>query len=308
MRKKFLIKLLIFLILFLLIDNGIFLILKKGLDKYYGFGKNSEILIIGSSVSIAGYYIPLLQSALNMKVALYAQIGASLELRYVMLNHFLKSNTGKVKIVLYEVSPIMLSYKGLATNGYKLLYPYMEDSVINNYIVTKEARLSNYIMHKYIKTSRFDNHLLKYSFLGYLGFYSNVKNLIIDTATIAKLRNKERLEHILLDSLKIKTIEQSIHLIHENNAHTILINFPMTNFLKNSYFKDDYDQYLSFLQGLVKKFPDVSFIDLNINEFNDYHMFSDEVHLNTKGQKKFTEAICSELKQLRCIYPFTPTQ
>jgi hypothetical protein len=296
MKNSFLMKLFIFTILFILLDNCIFFVFKNGLDKYNGFDKNAEILISGSSVSIVGYNISSIESRLNKKVALYAQNGASLELRYTMLKHFLNRNRGTVKIVLYEVTPIMLSNKRLGVNGFKMFYPYLDDDEINTYIVSEEAKYSNYILHKYIKTSRLNVSHLKYSIQGYLGFYENVKNMTVDTTTLNNLKKMENIEPILLDKSKIETIEQTINLIHDNNARIVLVNFPMTSMLKNSYNKDDYNQYIFFLQSLVKEFPYVSFIDLNVDEFNDYQLFSDKGHLNTKGQRKFSEEICSKLK------------
>lgn len=299
MKAGFVIKVIVFLVLFGLFDSGIFAVFKKGLNQYYGFTRKSEILIVGSSASLSGYNISYLESALDKQVALYAQEGSSLEIRYVMLQHYFNNNSGIVNTVLYEISPRILSNRKMEVNGYKMFYPYMDDLVISKFIVSEEPKYSNYLMHKYIKTSRFNNHLIKNSINGYIGFYGNVKTLIVDTTTIMHFKNPERLEPILLDSAKVHAIEQSIKLIQDNNARIILVNFPVTSFLQESYLKSDYGNYLAFLKTLCEKYSDVSLIDLNKNGYNDYHLFSDKGHLNSKGQMEFTQGVISELTKVK---------
>jgi hypothetical protein len=294
MRKKFLINSLVFLCLFILLDYGLFFLLRKGLDKYYGFGKSPDILIVGSSASLSGYDIEIMESTLGRKVALYAQEGSSLDLRHTMLNHFLNNNKASISLVLFEISPRNFFNRGLAENSHKLFYPYMEDPVIDEYIAAEETKRTNYYIHKLIRTSRFNYHLLKYSFQGHLGFSKNVKNSIVDTTSFAH-HNTNALESIILDSAKVNILEKSIKLIRENNAMAVLVNFPVTTFLQETYNKDDYVQYLALLTGFALQFEGVSFIDLNVDECTDYHLFSDRGHLNRMGQLKFTREICKKL-------------
>lgn len=299
MKAGFVIKVLVFLLLFGLFDSGIFAVFKRGLNQYYGFTGKSEILIIGSSASLSGYNIPYLESALDKQVALYAQEGSSLEIRHVMLQHYFSNNEGIVNTVLYEISPRILSNKKMEVNGYKMFYPYMDEKVISKYIVSEEPKHSNYLIHKYIKASRFNNLLIKNSINGYIGFYGNVKKLIVDTTTIMHYKNPQRLEPILLDSSKVHAMEQSIKMIQGNNARIILVNFPVTSFLQESYVKSDYCNYLGFLKALCTKYSNVSLIDLNDNVYNDYHLFSDKGHLNSAGQMEFTQGIIFEMGKLK---------
>lgn len=291
---RFFIKSVAFLGLFLLMDYSLFFLLKRGLDKYYGFGKSPDILIVGSSASLSGYDVDLMEATLGRKVALYAQEGSSLELRYIMLNHFLEKNKGSVSLVLFEVSPRNFFNRGLAANSHKLFYPYMDDPVIDEYITSAETKTTTYYIHKLIKTSRFNHHLLKYSFQGHMGFNKNVKGSTVDTTSIAR-HDTEELEAIILDSIKVKTLMKSINLIRETNASAILINFPVTTFLQETYNKEDYDQYINLLCNIAQIFEGVSFIDLNVDECNDYSLFSDRGHLNRIGQLKFTKEICKNL-------------
>lgn len=295
MEIKIFKKLSIFIALFLILDFSLFFLLKSGLDKYYGFGKSPDILIIGSSASLSGYDVDVMETALDKKVSLYAQEGSSLMLRYIMLNHFLTSNKGSVTTVLFEVSPRNFFDRGLAANSHKLFYPYLDDTVIKNYIVSEETKPSNYYVRKLIRTSRFDNNLLKYSFQGHVGFNKNVKHSMVDTITFAR-RDSENSEAIIMDSMKIKSLEQSINLILDNHANAVLVNFPVTKFLQDTYVREDYNQYLNMLQSLTLKYKGVSLLDLNIETYNDNQLFSDMGHLNRAGQLRFTEKICTELE------------
>ncbi len=294
MQKKFLIKSLIFVGLFFIMDYGWFFLLRKGLDRYYGFGKSPEILIIGSSASISGFDIEMMESTLGRKVAIYAQEGSSLDLKYTMLSHFLNKNKASLSTVILEISPRNFFNRGLAENSHKLFYPYMDDPIIDDYIASEETKTTDYYIHKLIRTSRFNNYLLKYSVQGHLGFHENVKSSIVDTTAFTH-HNTNVLEAIILDSAKVKVLEKSINLIHENNAFAVLVNFPVTTFLQETYNTDDYIQYLALLTGLTQEYEGVSFIDLNIDKCNDYRLFSDRGHLNRMGQLNFTREICKRL-------------
>jgi hypothetical protein len=293
--KLLLMKLIVLITLFFIIDNVISFLLLKGINKYYGIGSNSEILINGSSMTMAGFNKEEMEFILNKEISIYARNGCGVEERYEMLVHYFNKDNGRTKTVLYETNPLLFSNKKTAANTYKLFFPFMDDPFVNDYIKS-EASLSDYLVHKLIKTSRFDETLFINALKGYISSHENVKNIVVDINTILPLEKQKNTLHIEYDSIKVEIFKKSIQLIHNIGAEVILVNMPMTRQKGETFKHTEYQQYLFFLEQFSNEHPNVSLINLNTDLFNDYHLFSDPLHLNASGQKKLTEILSKEIK------------
>jgi len=291
---KYFVKIIVFCFFFFLFDYLFSVLILNGLNKYYGIGTESEILISGTSASIQGFDNNLVELKTHKEVSNYSRAGASIYERYLMLNHFFR-NTKFNGVVLYEISPMMFSNKKITDNSYKLFYPFMDDENINEYIAS-EANIIDYIIKRIIRTTRFeDEQLLVHSIRGYLNNQKNIKNLNIDINKFKNVDGKIGTESIIIDKNKKDELLKSFDLIRSNYGYVFLVNMPLTKLKTEQYITKDYNDYLLFFKNISDSLSYVELIDFNIDHFVNNDFFSDLVHLNTKGQKIFSAAISDSL-------------
>ncbi|MFN9116278.1 MAG: hypothetical protein ACK5XN_40060, partial [Bacteroidota bacterium] len=138
------------------------------MNQYFGLDSNAEILLNGSSMSLAGFDKIKIENATKKSVAFYSRNGVSLEDRSTMLKHFFNKSSKKTSIVVLEVNPLLFSKKFTAANVYRLFLPFMDDAAIDEFVKSKTT-LKDYWVRKIIRTSRYDIDLFSLAVKGYMG-------------------------------------------------------------------------------------------------------------------------------------------
>jgi hypothetical protein len=293
----------LFVIVFLALDFLISIALINGLNKFYGLDHKSEILINGSSMSMSGFNRHEIEVQTGMKVANYSHEGASIIERMAMIRHFFRENRDKVNTVIYEVNPVMFSGNATAENVYTIFYPFLDNDIIDSY-VRENATLREYLIHKIVRTKRFESRLIRYAGFGYLGKFEKVKSVGLDTTNMEDLKIKSETVKIRMDSSRMQLFESTIDFIKEQHADIILVMMPMYRDKLRTFDPAGLQRINDYFQKVSLEDPNVAFINLNTDSLiNNSRLFSDPLHCNLFGQRQVTNLISTYLNSQRSDLP-----
>ncbi len=286
---------LILIVLFILFDFLISIVLINGLNNYFGFSENPEILINGSSMAMSGFNRKDIENYTGMKIASYNHEGVSIIDRYAMIRHFFQMYPEGVKTVVYEVNPVLFSNIKTAENIYTIFYPYMDDKTIDKYIKERTS-IKEYYINKIIRAKRFDSRLIRLIIMGYLGKSDNLKTNTLDTATLLPLITKKGMIEIAFEKMNEELFEKTMDIISSNHANIILVMMPMYHIKLNTFRKEDYNKLCKYFKDYCSARKDIEFLDLNQDSLiYNPNYFSDPLHFNVYGQRQITHMICSHL-------------
>ncbi|MBN1185294.1 MAG: SGNH/GDSL hydrolase family protein [Bacteroidales bacterium] len=292
---QFIKRLFFFAVIFIITDYFVSNIFLNGINKYFGLENQPEILINGSSMILAGFDKSEIENRTGKNVALYSRPGVSLADRSVMIEHFFDLYPENVEAVIFEVNPLIFSNRFSAENVYTLFYPYIDNPAIDTYIRNRASQ-KEYIVHKYIRATRYDIQLIKSSINGYLNNYTNIKTQVLDTNALEGLRRSQNTQEIEFDEGKIKLFEKTIDLIRKQGAEVILINMPMYTMKFKTFRSSDYERYISYFDSYSSSNDNVMFLDLNTRDISTRNKnFSDPLHLNREGEKVISSRIIEVL-------------
>jgi hypothetical protein len=296
MRNKLVIILLITVVAFIITDNIINKVMMKGVNNYYGLNQSPQILLIGHSHLMLATDKTKLETGLGMKVSKYCREGVNVTDKKTMVEHFL--NSGKadsLKYVLYGVDLATFTGDGLSRNSYKLFYPFIDDMYVNEY-VKGNSDITDYWLHKLMKTTRFNDDGLKNSAVrGWLDNWDNFKNNIIDIETYKKQLANGDERSIQMNDMLIRQFKETVNMITDIGVKVILINTPTLDLL-NQYEPDKYADIISWYTCFAAENELVEFWDFNPQYSSDHSIFSDRIHLNRHGQQVITGEIINHLK------------
>ena len=242
---------------------------------------------------MSGFNRKIISLKTGKKVASYCQEGASVEDRYAMIRHFLLNEGTHVHSVIYEVNPLIFSEQVTAENVYTRFYPYMDEWSIDQYI-SKNAPPWDYLIHKFIRTSRFDSRLLISITKGYLGRYDDVKLNSLKENEIKSLVVRRNTLPVILNKKLMTTFENTISLISNNSANTIIVMMPMYYVKKQSFDRIGYKKLSLYFENFCQNKANVKYIDLNRSKMTySVSYFTDPLHFNVYGQTKLSEIISS---------------
>jgi hypothetical protein len=288
-------KVFLFGFFFFLIDYGISELLLEGLYKHSGLNSNAEILINGSSMSLAGFNKNNIESSTHKSVAFYSRNGVSLEDRSIMLKHYFSIQNQKTKLTILEINPLLFSKRFTAANVYVLFLPFMDDNAINNFIKDKTSK-DVFLLHKFIRTTRYNSDLVSVAIKGYLGIYENKKNQVLDTNSLNRLKKIENSVPVEFNIEKVAIFKKLIAQTQLNSANIILVNMPIYENKMKTFRKKDYDVFISFIKKFSEGNKNILFLDLNQAEITSHaDFFSDPLHLNYQGQKKATSLLINKI-------------
>jgi len=297
---KWLRKYILFILILFAVDYSISYFLTEGLKKYYGFNTQPEILLIGHSHTMLGLNKNMIEAGLHCKVAKYAIEGVNVLDRLTMVNHFLHQKGNSVKIITYDVDAFFLTRGGLSKNSYQLFYPFMDDKYINEYIKLENKNKYEYLVKKFIKTSRFTDLNLNGSLRGYLRFYSNIKIGVIDTVAYKKKIENNDFAKITFDSDLQAKFEETLKIIQNAHITLVLVLIPTIDIL-NRMEPEKYEKAISLLEEYSRNNKNVYFINYNVEYANQHELFYDPIHLNPKGSKVITERLIKDLRKIFVI-------
>lgn len=284
--------------LFFICDILINIFMMKGVDNYYGLNQDPEILLIGHSHLMLATDKKRLENELGMKVSKYCREGVNVSDKKVMVEHFLNSgHADSLKYVLYGVDLATFTGDGLSANSYQLFYPFMGDEKVDAY-VKSQATPTDYWLHKLVKTTRFNDDGLKNSAIrGWLSNWDNLKTNVINVeAYKKKLANGDE-RSIKMNKALMAQFEETVQEITSRGVKVILVNTPTLDLL-NDYEPDKYQAMMDWFETFAEENDLVEFIDYNPKYASDYSIFSDRLHLNSKGQQVITTELINHIKRL----------
>jgi hypothetical protein len=294
--SRFLQKVFIFCICFWAIDAGSSNLMRRGLDRYYGFNSRPEILINGSSMTLSGFHKSLIEKETNKKVSIYAKEGVGIEERYAMLKHFFSGEGNSVKIVIYELNPLLFSNQLTADNAYMLFYPFMDNDAIDKFI-KKKASILDYYTHKYLRSVRFDALTMNFVFKGYFNSYENFKTSSIDPNIAYFPPEQIGKTSIEINKGKLAIFENTIALLAAKKIKVILVMMPIYYQKQATYDPISYANLTAVFNETAERYKDINFVDLNTPDLTyDAALFGDLLHLNREGQKTVTSSIIKLIK------------
>lgn len=296
--KKIIFWIVISIVLFVLIDNAVNIVMMKGVNHNYGLDQDSEILLIGHSHLMLATDKVRLERETGMKVSKYCREGVNVTDKKAMVQHFL--NTGhadSLKYVLYGVDLATFIGSGLSQNSYTLFYPFIDDPTINKY-VREQASASDYWLHKLVKSTRFNDDGLKNSSIrGWLNTWVNLKTNVIDIEAYRNRLANGNERHIQMNPELMRQFDETINMITERGVRVVLVNTPTVDLL-NQFEPEKYQQVMTWFNEYANERPLVEFWDFNPKYESDYSIFSDRLHLNSKGQRLITDELVSGIKSL----------
>jgi len=292
-KKKALRIMVLFLISFFILDFFVGIVLKNGLEAYYGLNENVKIALVGHSHLMLGIDKVQMEQDLGYKVAKYTSEGVNVANRKLMIEHLLSKNN-KIETIIYGVDAWMFSGEGLSENSHALFYPFLSDASINRF-VKKAGSESEYWTRKLIKSTRYSEGLISSSLRGYFKKWDNLKFGTVDIERLKKSIALGEYREINNNKENIDTLIESIELLKKKGINIILLYVPTIDIV-NQVESEKCEETLQIFRNLENEYTNVEFVNF-LEPFSHQHdLFFDPIHLNPKGQNKVTEKLISHLK------------
>jgi hypothetical protein len=289
-RSLFL-KVLLLVLFFLAADLGLFHILKLGMDKYYGFTKKADILLVGHSHTVLGLDAEKLEQGLNVPVAKYATAGANVLDRYWMIRQYVETHPS-VRFVVYDVDPRLFDSEGLSSASYTLFLPYLDDRAMASYM-KQEATWQEYYSGRLVRTTRFRDQTLNIALRGLFDKVENKKAGRFNMNNVENYLAREQGRAIRLNPESIQCFRDTIAYLTDQNISVILLFIPVVDLL------NDIDPAAQ--ERVVEIFEDaardnnVFFFNYNDEYEHKHELFYDLRHLNREGNRLVTDRLSSDL-------------
>ena len=100
-----LLRLIGFLLLFIVFDLVLSIFLLKGIDRFYGLKSNADVLMLGHSHLMLAIDKQLLEESSGLKVAKYTREGVNMADRRVMAQQYFSTCSAKPEIVILSIDP-----------------------------------------------------------------------------------------------------------------------------------------------------------------------------------------------------------
>ena len=290
--KKRIIRIIIFLLIFLGLDWSVSSILRMGMERYYGIGQDADILVIGHSHMMKTCNKIKLEKELKLKIAKYCREGVLVPQRQKMVQHFLEAQKNHtVPLVLYGVDPLMFANSDdLSTNSYKLFYPFMETPIMDEY-VREEASLWDYSLHKYVRTTRFSDTAIYRSARGWLGYWESLASGTISDADWKKPRPWK----VFMPEKNVKIFRDTINQLVASGAHVVLVYPSIVKSYETSN-PEAFQYMMNYFRTLADDNPNIDFLNYAPLISHHQEFFEDPVHINRKGEIVFTNELIKDLK------------
>lgn len=266
--------------------------LNKGLERYFGFDKPADVVLVGHSHLMLALDKELLERELNITVAKYCREGVNVSDRKQMVKHFLSLSESKPpRMVIYGVDPFMFTGKGLSANSYKLFYPFMDEAVMDDYIKAEAESSWDYWLHKLLCVTRYSDALINSSMRGWMENWDNYKRGQVSQEVIDAAGHRE----IAFEQNLIDAFTETIRILTDSGIQVLLLNTPVVDTIREQNLQK-WERVESVLQGIAQSSDLVEYRDYNSLFSKNYSLFYDAIHLNQDGQLKVTEHFIREEK------------
>lgn len=267
--------------------------LEDGLNRYYGLNTDAEIAFVGHSHLMLALDKSRFEKTMNKKVAKYTREGVNIVDRDLMIDQLILVNK-QTKIVVYGVDAWMFTGEGLSANSYKLFYPFMGTSNVDNY-VKSQTSFFDFWQKKIIQTSRYNEGLISGSLRGKFDNWDNFKLGTVDTVQLKKNISRGDIRKINSSSQNIKIFESTIEKLVKRNIKVFLVYVPTISFY-NKAEKDKFHECLNYFREFAKTSKNIQYLEFIDGWEMKYNYFFDPIHLNPLGQKAFTDSLMRYLK------------
>lgn len=286
------------IVIFFAADFAAERLMKRGVDNYFGLNQNSEILLVGHSHLMLSVDKQRMESELGRKVSKYCREGVNAADRDVMVRHFLRSgHADSLRVVLYGVDLYTFTGEGLSKNSYQLFYPFIDSPDVDTYL-RKEATPLNYWLHKIVRTSRYNSDAIKNSAIrGWQNNWDNYKTNVIDYKKYAASIAKSTPQPIEMNDTIMAALKHTVKTLTDRGIRVVLVNTPTIDLLNRSQ-GDRYRDITYWYRNFAASDSLVEFWDFNPAYSSNHTIFSDPIHLNTRGQQLITTELISRLRNL----------
>ena len=301
--KRILFIILLAVVIFVAADWALDLAMMRGVNNYYGLNQNSDVLLIGHSHLMLATDKQRLEKETGLKVSKYCREGVNVTDRETMIDHFLHNgHADSLKTVLYGVDLYTFTGSGLSKNSYQLFYPFIDNADVDKYL-RKEASPTDYWLHKLVRSTRFNNDGLKNSvWRGWADNWDNFKTNTLDAEAYGKRIAKNGAQRPELNDTLISTFKRSVDNLTKRGVKVVLVNTPTIDIL-NKATGEDYERVMNVYREMADKNPLIDFWDFNPKYAGDHSIFSDAIHLNTKGQEIVTTELIERLNNQKSKHP-----
>lgn len=291
--KKFIKQILIFALIFFIIDKAAYFILvktselqsDKKLEKILEGGMDKELIILGSSRGIGNLIGEQLENETGLTTYNLSYRGSDINFQSYIFKSYLLHNSVPQNLFLVIDNPALLDAEPVLSFRYDRLYPLAHYNEINDTLIKLKKHS---IASRYIYCLRLQSSQLRFNKI------KPVNNWIIDdygsqilygkslyiTNTSSKPTDDYTVEE---DVEKINSLNQIQELCQEKNIKIHYI-FPPN---LSSFNKGFLNRFLQLVPDDVSLF----IYDDNKSIYKDEKYFYDESHLNHKGAELFTKDV-----------------
>jgi hypothetical protein len=294
--QRNLLRILGFLLLFIILDFVLSVFLLKGIDRFYGLKSDADVLMLGHSHLMLAVDKVMLEEESGLKVAKYTREGVNMADRRVMAEQYFGKCSAKPEIVILSIDPWLFTGEGLSQNSWLLFLPFMDDPDVNTYIKSSAPKKFDYIRYKYIRTTRFNAQLLNASVRGWLKNWSNLKIGVVDTVRYGSEQSLRDFRPITFSKELMEDFSYTLDFLAGENTRVILLNTPVWQPLISAQ-RPEYDRAMFLIDSLAQRHcPAAEIVDM-VPEFSGRtELFFDPIHMNPEGQQAVTRVLAEYLK------------
>lgn len=293
--KRFLGKSLLLAALFLTLDRLAGWSFLRGLEHYYGLDVPAQVLCVGHSHTVLGIDKVALEQALGVPVAKFALEGANTTDRLLMVQHYFKCQPASVRAVVYDVDAHTFTSSGLSSGSYQLLFPFIDDPDIREYVLRNCASRTEYVLRLLLCTPRYQELTLSFVFRGYLNKWSNFKFGRVNSEVLSRQIQQGRFRRIDFDRDNLREFARMVDFVTHRHTRLYLAYIPTIDIL-NQAEPEKFGRSLSFFTSLASTNSDIVFLNYNPQFEARHELFFDSLHLNREGQREFTKQLVRDLE------------
>jgi len=296
--KRFLRKILLFILSFYLVAIAILLVSKALIQANSDFSLNDNItsLVVGNSQSECAYDDSIIPNFINLSKSAETYFYSYQKLKETCA----QNNQIKTLIVAFSSTNVLAREDEkiweTPTMNYHLpnLYTFLskEDYMLlirNNFLGFHQVSLESITQ----SLSRITKN--NYRFTNTLGDYKNIQRSkitrILDTLKVKKLQ-QHKLSQEEIATYDLKYLRKIITLAHDHDIEVFLVRSPVHKNYKGRTYNDSFEKIRK------ERFDDVQFVDFQNFELTNQE-FGDLQHLNNKGAQKYSKVFADWLTKSR---------
>jgi hypothetical protein len=295
--KRPLLVLLVAAATFLAVDRIGGMVLRHGLDRYFGLDQPEAVLLVGHSHVVLGIDKTMLEERLGLPVANYARAGAALEDRILMVRHYAELHPDGVRAVVFGVDNHLFTTRGLSSNSYTLFYPHMGDPLVRGLIERRAAGRWEILQREVSHLYRYDDVLLNAALRGWMGNWNNSVTGHFNPETLAAEVASGEFRRIAIDPEQVALFEAFLN-ESEARGWPVFLTFVPTTAEWQNVEPARAAEVDALLRRLADAYPNVTFVDLREPWQHRTGFFIDPLHLNAEGGRAVTADLADRLVPL----------